>query len=132
MIDNWLPIIQISIIFFLMILSVMGIMYSKSKYRVRRNFTSMDKRAVRFNKQKNRCRKCKKALIWRNFQYHHKDGNRSNNRISNCQLLCKKCHSEITSNNHASYRNRTNWSSLKWSFASSILLLVIMILLARS
>ena len=43
-------------------------------------------------KQKYRCYKCRKKLLPYGKDFHHKDGNRSNNKISNCQVLCTPCH----------------------------------------
>jgi hypothetical protein len=132
MITSWYPIIEITFIIFLMILSTVGIVHSKSKYRVRRNFSNGDRKIVRYDKQKNKCKKCHKTLTRQGVQSHHKDGNRTNNRKSNCEVLCRKCHAGITSRNHASYRSRTNWSSLKWSLLSVTLLLVMIILFIHS
>jgi 5-methylcytosine-specific restriction endonuclease McrA len=45
-------------------------------------------------KQDHRCAKCNRVLNV--VDYHHKDGNRSNNKESNCQALCPNCHADIT------------------------------------
>ncbi|HYZ50853.1 MAG TPA: HNH endonuclease signature motif containing protein, partial [Nitrososphaeraceae archaeon] len=46
-------------------------------------------------KQKYKCYKCRKKLLPYGKDFHHKDGNRSNNKISNCQVLCTLCHRRI-------------------------------------
>ena len=44
--------------------------------------------------QGNVCKSCKKpSKFW---DFHHKDGHRSNNRSSNCEALCPYCHAEKT------------------------------------
>lgn len=47
-------------------------------------------------KQNHRCVYCRKAL--KVIDYHHKNGNRSDNRESNCQALCPNCHALKTRN----------------------------------
>ena len=47
-------------------------------------------------KQNHRCVYCRKAL--KVIDYHHKNGNRSDNRESNCQALCPNCHAIKTRN----------------------------------
>jgi len=46
-------------------------------------------------KQRNRCRSCKRYLK-RILEADHIDANRSNNRSSNCQMLCPNCHAYKT------------------------------------
>jgi hypothetical protein len=47
-------------------------------------------------KQNHRCVYCRKIL--KVIDYHHKNGNRSDNRESNCQALCPNCHALKTRN----------------------------------
>ena len=47
-------------------------------------------------KQNHRCVYCRKIL--KVIDYHHKNGNRSDNRESNCQALCPNCHAIKTRN----------------------------------
>ncbi|MFL6423011.1 MAG: HNH endonuclease, partial [Nitrososphaeraceae archaeon] len=45
-------------------------------------------------KQHHKCAICKRGTsVW---DFDHKDGNRSNNRLSNCQALCPNCHAKKT------------------------------------
>jgi 5-methylcytosine-specific restriction endonuclease McrA len=66
----------------------------KFKYTQRRGFQEYIKEET-LQKQKYKCAHCKRYLKVREFD--HKDGDRSNNDISNCQALCPTCHSLKTS-----------------------------------
>lgn len=59
----------------------------------RRGWTEEEKEQVRY-RQDGRCRKCGKPPP--RWEYHHRDGNRSNNSLSNCEGLCPNCHSVET------------------------------------
>ena len=54
---------------------------------------SKKKQDTTVENQKYRCDKCRKKAKF--FEFHHRDGNRSNNDLSNCQALCLDCHREI-------------------------------------
>jgi len=45
-------------------------------------------------KQRNLCADCGIFLWYPEF--HHKDGDRTNNHISNCEALCPNCHAKKT------------------------------------
>jgi hypothetical protein len=62
--------------------------YSKQK---RRPFSDIVRRQV-IQKQKGKCAKCRGKLLPLGMDLDHKNGNRSNNRPSNCQILCTPCH----------------------------------------
>ena len=64
---------------------------SKSLKEKRRHFSEIVRRQV-IQKQKGKCAKCKKNLLPFGMDLDHKNGNRSNNRPSNCQILCTPCH----------------------------------------
>ena len=66
----------------------------KYKYIERKGFPESLKEEI-LQKQKYKCAHCKTYLRVREFD--HKDGDRSNNDISNCQALCPTCHSLKTS-----------------------------------
>jgi len=59
----------------------------------RRGWTEQEKERVR-NRQHGKCNKCRR--IPPRWEYHHKDGNRSNNALWNCEGLCPNCHSVNT------------------------------------
>ena len=63
------------------------------KHRERRYFPADIKEDTK-RKQHHKCAICKRGTsIW---DFDHKDGNRSNNRPSNCQALCPTCHAKKT------------------------------------
>jgi hypothetical protein len=66
----------------------------KYKYIERKEFPESLKEEI-LQKQKYKCGHYKTYLRVREFD--HKDGDRSNNDISNCQALCPTCHSLKTS-----------------------------------
>ncbi|HEY7080698.1 MAG TPA: HNH endonuclease signature motif containing protein [Nitrososphaeraceae archaeon] len=43
-------------------------------------------------RQKSKCAICKVALKTYGVDFHHSDGDRSNNNVSNCNALCTSCH----------------------------------------
>lgn len=59
----------------------------------RRGWTENEKELVRI-RQNGLCMMCNKPPP--RWEYHHKDGNRSNNVLSNCEGLCPNCHSVKT------------------------------------
>jgi len=65
--------------------------YFQLKPLPRKEFTDSDKKTTRIY-QNYRCDECHQFNA--NLQYHHKDGHRWNNDISNCQGLCPNCHAK--------------------------------------
>ena len=63
------------------------------KKRERHGFSEDVKSSV-LRKQDHRCAKCNRLLNVVDF--HHKDGDRSNNSESNCEALCPTCHADIS------------------------------------
>jgi 5-methylcytosine-specific restriction endonuclease McrA len=49
-------------------------------------------KTVVLRRQKYRCAICKEKLELYGRDFHHKNGDRSNNKPSNCQVLCPQCH----------------------------------------
>jgi len=56
----------------------------------RRGWTELEKEQVRI-RQDGKCAKCQRPPP--RWEYHHKDEDRSNNGLENCQGLCPNCHS---------------------------------------
>jgi len=65
----------------------------KRKLRKRKNFSKLTKKLTLL-KQGFLCNWCKQPS--KHWDFHHIDGNRSNNRPSNCEALCPVCHTEKT------------------------------------
>ena len=65
----------------------------KKKKRVRP--TKSEKNAI-WDKQNGKCYMCPKRLSPTTSEYHHKDGNPSNWRLSNLALVCVECHKRET------------------------------------
>ena len=57
----------------------------------RRAFPIIVKRKA-LQKQKSKCARCKRKLVDYGHDFDHKNGDRSNNKISNCRVLCTPCH----------------------------------------
>ena len=57
----------------------------------RRDFTELTKKFTKMD-QGFVCKNCKKPPKF--WEFHHIDGNRSNNKPSNCEGLCLDCHAE--------------------------------------
>ena len=64
-----------------------------SKSEKRRSFSKHTKKIVLLS-QNFGCKKCSSFLEYPEF--HHIDGNRSNNNIWNCEALCASCHAKRT------------------------------------
>ena len=74
--------------------------YVVPKPITRKNFSDSTKELAR-QRQGQVCDICKRFTdIW---EYHHKDGNRSNNSPSNCEGLCPYCHAKITRNKNSKF-----------------------------
>ena len=67
------------------------ILVSKSSKEKRRHFSGIVRREV-IQKQKGKCASCKRKLLPFGMDLDHKNGDRSNNKPSNCQILCTPCH----------------------------------------
>ncbi|KAF6247499.1 hypothetical protein C6990_03325 [Nitrosopumilus sp. b3] len=86
-----------AILLIVMVFALMGIAKFRIKKRgysgKRRGWNEQEKRQVR-RRQNGKCAKC--GDVPPRWEYHHKDGHRSNNSIWNCQGLCPNCHSVTT------------------------------------
>jgi hypothetical protein len=67
------------------------VLVSKSIKDKRRAFSDIVRREV-IQKQKGKCAACKRKLTAYGLDLDHKNGDRSNNKSSNCQVLCVPCH----------------------------------------
>ena len=67
----------------------------KSTNSARKGFSQGTRERI-LRKQNHRCVYCRKVL--KVIDYHHKNGNRSDNRENNCQALCPNCHAIRTRN----------------------------------
>ncbi|HXT84859.1 MAG TPA: HNH endonuclease signature motif containing protein [Verrucomicrobiae bacterium] len=64
-------------------------LYNKKKPDERKYFPQHIKENI-IRKQDHKCAHCKKLLNV--IDWDHKNGNRANNKESNCQALCPNCH----------------------------------------
>jgi peptidoglycan/LPS O-acetylase OafA/YrhL len=82
---------QKAIAFIICIVAMAMLLSSPAKKGKRRSFSILVKtEAVR--KQKAKCARCKRKLVDYGLDFDHKNGDRSNNKLSNCQVLCTPCH----------------------------------------
>ena len=82
---------QRAIAFVIWIVATAVLLSSPVKKGERKGFSILVKReAVR--KQKAKCARCKRKLVDYGHDFDHKNGDRSNNKLSNCQALCTPCH----------------------------------------
>jgi general stress protein CsbA len=75
----------------LWIIAVIILVSRSTKKEKRRHFTQAVKKHV-IRKQKGKCVICKRKLEAYGSDLHHKNGDRSNNKLSNCEVLCTPCH----------------------------------------
>jgi predicted restriction endonuclease len=76
----------------LMILSLSFLtQFYRSQRKIRIYFAAATKNQA-LRKQKQKCNMCGKGLEKFNIDFDHKNGNRSDNRLSNCRALCTPCH----------------------------------------
>lgn len=76
----------------LMILSLSFLtLFYRSQRKIRIYFAAATKNQA-LSKQKQKCNMCGKGLEKFNIDFDHKNGNRSDNRLSNCRALCTPCH----------------------------------------
>ena len=78
---------------------------SKTKaYRKAFSKLIKQKTLIRQNFRCNECGKYSELL-----QFHHKNGNRADNRLENCEALCPNCHAKKTrKNKEKSIKNEIN------------------------
>jgi hypothetical protein len=95
--DDW---VGPSIIFVIIVVIIAAIArklkHRRGKYKERKDFSDAVKEK-RLEKQHHRCADCNKVLNV--VDWHHRNGDRSDNRESNCVALCPNCHA-ITTRRH--------------------------------
>ena len=74
-----------------MISELVSILLLSTRKQKRRAFPLTVKRQVLYN-QKEKCAYCKRHLNKQIIEFHHKNKDRSNNKLSNCEILCANCH----------------------------------------
>ena len=73
--------------------SAESIKHEDKKNLKRKDFSKKTQKII-LQIQKHRCNDCRK--YYELLHFHHKDGNRSNNEISNAEALCPNCHAKKT------------------------------------
>lgn len=81
-------------IFIIVILGVIFIIWKVTHQKKERRYFSLEVKRQVLKNQDYKCAICKRNTgIW---DYDHKNGDRSNNKLSNCQALCPNCHAKKT------------------------------------
>ncbi|MGC1931691.1 MAG: PsbP-related protein [Candidatus Nitrosopolaris sp.] len=81
------------VIFLIIIAAVWKLKHRGRKYKERHDFSESVKEKI-LEKQHHRCANCKTLLNV--VDYHHRNGDRSDNKQSNCEALCPNCHADKT------------------------------------
>jgi HNH endonuclease len=82
-------------IYQILISKLLSILLQENSKKRRRAFSLTVKPQVVYSQNEN-CMVCKRFVHGLTREFHHKDGNRVNNKISNYQMLCSNCHSKKT------------------------------------
>jgi hypothetical protein len=92
--DRWVaPFIIFVIVVAIIAAVVHKLKNRKGKYKERKDFSD-DVKEKRLEKQHHRCADCNRVLNV--VDWHHKNGDRSDNKESNCVALCPNCHAVRT------------------------------------
>jgi hypothetical protein len=109
------------VLFFVVIVGIIVIWKLTHRTKERRYFSVEARRQVLKN-QNYKCAICKRNTgVW---DYDHKNGDRSNNKLSNCQALCPNCHAKKTRGLLKS-KVKSSRKLLKLFFISLIIIVVI-------
>jgi DNA-directed RNA polymerase subunit RPC12/RpoP len=84
------------LLYLLIFVSVIVVLYKLTHRKRKRRAFASDVRRKTLEKQHYKCANCKRPLKPRETDYHHKNGNRSDNKGKNCQVLCPNCHADKT------------------------------------
>jgi 5-methylcytosine-specific restriction endonuclease McrA len=87
---------------------LVSILTTSPKKGERQHFTKRVKEEV-LKRQKGKCSKCQRSISRWELDFDHKNGDRSNNDLSNCQALHTRCHRK----KHAADNNSHSKSLLK-------------------
>ena len=115
------------IMIILFILTVGTLAHLRKRKRRERSFSTETRREIR-KRQGYKCAMCN----WNSgvFDYDHKDGNRHNNNILNCQALCPNCHAKKTRGLIHSEKHSHSHGWLKVCAALFFILVFIVIFIA--
>lgn len=92
--DSWVAPFIIFVIVVLIIAAIARkLKHRRGKHKERRDFPEPVKEKV-LERQHHRCADCHHVLS--TTDWHHRNGNRSDNRESNCVALCPNCHADRT------------------------------------
>jgi hypothetical protein len=80
-------------VFIIILIAAWKLKHRRGKYRERQYFSESVKENI-LDKQHHKCAQCNRLLNV--VDYDHKDGDRSNNKESNCVALCPNCHAVKT------------------------------------
>ena len=102
---------------------IVGIIIWKLTHRTKeRRYFSAEAKMQILKNQNYKCAICKRNTgVW---DYDHKNGDRSNNKLSNCQALCPNCHAKKTRGLLKS-KVKSSRKLLKLFFISLIIIVVI-------
>lgn len=64
-----------------------------------------------WERARGKCEECGKSFSRPIWDWHHKDGNPTNNKVSNIMVVCKICHWDLTRKQHTKARNLKNKKS---------------------
>ena len=121
---------QGGVILVLIIIGIIYLIYREytqryGKHRVRRSFPQSVREETK-QKQHYKCAICKRSTgVW---DFDHKDGNRTNNKSSNCQALCPNCHARKTRGLLPKQKYRFPFS---WPVVVLIVILIIIFLYSK-
>jgi len=88
--DSWVaPFIVFGIVIVIIAAIARKLKHRKGKYKQRQHFLDSVKEKV-LEKQQHRCADCNRVLNV--VDWHHRNGDRSDNKKTNCVALCPNCH----------------------------------------
>jgi peptidoglycan/LPS O-acetylase OafA/YrhL len=67
------------------------LVFTSTKKEKRKQFSQLVRKQS-IQRQENKCAVCRRRLEIYGLDFHHANGDRSNNKFSNCKVLCTPCH----------------------------------------